>query len=43
MAEVSKKWFRVADTYGVEIADGQNECCVLAVDTVIDQMTSPGR
>ena len=25
IAEVSKKWFRVADTYGVEIEPGQND------------------
>jgi len=24
VAEVSKKWFRVADTYGVEVAEGQD-------------------
>ena len=24
VAEVSKKWFRVRDTYGVEVAPGQN-------------------
>lgn len=39
IAEVSKKWFRVADTYGVEIAEGQNDVLVLAVTAVIDNMT----
>jgi uncharacterized protein YxjI len=43
VAEVSKRWFRVADTYGVEIEPGRNEILVLAVTTVIDQMTSPDR
>ena len=43
VAEVSKRWFRVADTYGVEIQPGQNDVLVLAVTTVIDQMTSPDR
>ena len=38
-AEVSKKWFRVADTYGVEVADGQNAVLLLAVTAVIDQLT----
>ena len=38
-AEVSKKWFRVADTYGVEVADGQNAVLLLAVAAVIDQLT----
>jgi uncharacterized protein YxjI len=39
VAEVSKRWFRVADTYGVEIAPGQNEILMLAVSAVIDSMT----
>ena len=39
VAEVSKRWFRVADTYGVEIAPGQNDVLVLAVTAVIDSMT----
>src|SRR5262245_24109031 len=39
VAEVSKRWFRVADTYGVEIAPGQNEILLLAVTAVIDSMT----
>jgi uncharacterized protein YxjI len=41
VAEVSKRWFRVADTYGVEIQPGQNEVLLLAVTTVIDQMNHP--
>jgi uncharacterized protein YxjI len=43
VAEVSKRWFRVADTYGVEIRPGQNDVLLLAVTTVIDQMTHPDR
>ncbi len=39
VAEVSKRWFRVADTYGVEISPGQNEILLLAVTAVIDSMT----
>jgi uncharacterized protein YxjI len=38
VAEVSKKWFRVRDTYGVEIAPGQNEILMLAITVGIDQM-----
>ena len=37
-AEVSKKWFRVRDTYGVEIEPGQDDILVLAVTACIDQM-----
>ena len=40
VAEVSKKWFRVRDSYGVEIAPGQNDLLILATTVCIDQMTS---
>ena len=43
IAEVSKKWFRVADTYGVEVAPGQDPVLVLAVAAVVDNMTHEGR
>ena len=39
VAEVSKRWFRIADTYGVEILDGHNDVLILAVTAVIDSMT----
>ena len=38
IAEVSKKWFRVRDTYGVEIEPGQDDIVILAVTVCIDQM-----
>ena len=38
VAEVSKRWFRVRDTYGIDIAEGQNEALILAVAVCIDQM-----
>jgi uncharacterized protein YxjI len=43
IAEVSKKWFRVADSYGVEIEQGQNDALILAVTVAIDMMAHPGR
>jgi uncharacterized protein YxjI len=43
VAEVSKKWFRVADSYGIEIAPGQNDALILAVAAVIDMMGHSGR
>jgi uncharacterized protein YxjI len=43
IAEISKKWFRVADTYGVEIEPGQNEALVLAVTVAVDMMAHPDR
>ena len=41
IAEISKKWFRVRDTYGVEIAPGQNAALVLAVTVAVDSMAHP--
>jgi uncharacterized protein YxjI len=38
IAEVSKKWFRVRDTYGVQIATGQDVPLILAVTVCVDQM-----
>ena len=38
VAEVSKKWFRVRDTYGVEIEPGQNDILILAATVAVDQM-----
>ena len=38
VAEISKKWFRIRDTYGVEIAEGQDEVLILAVTVAIDAM-----
>ena len=39
VAEVSKRWFRVRDTYGIEIAPDQDDALILAVTVCIDQMT----
>jgi uncharacterized protein YxjI len=43
VAEVSKRWFRVADTYGVEVADGQEAALLLAVAAVVDSMGHASR
>lgn len=43
VATVSKRWFRVADTYGVEIAPGQDPVVVLAATVAIDMMAHPDR
>ena len=43
VAEVSKRWFRVADTYGVEVAPGENDVLILATTAVIDSMAHPAR
>jgi uncharacterized protein YxjI len=38
IAEVSKKWFRIRDTYGVEIAPGQDNAFILTITAALDQM-----
>jgi uncharacterized protein YxjI len=42
VAEVSKKWFRVRDTYGVEVAPGQDDAIILATTVAIDSMAHQG-
>ena len=39
VASVSKKWFRVRDSYGVEIEPGQDDALILAITVCIDAMT----
>lgn len=38
VAEVSKKWFSITDTYGVEIEPGQDDILILAIAVAIDMM-----
>ena len=38
IAEVSKRWFRVRDTYGIEVAEGQNDALILATTVCLDEM-----
>ena len=38
IAEISKRWFRVRDTYGIEIAPGENDPLILAAVVCIDEM-----
>ena len=39
VANVSKKWFRVRDSYGVEIGPNEDVPLILAATAAIDQMT----
>jgi uncharacterized protein YxjI len=39
VAEVSKRWFRVRDTYGVQVAPGLDTTLALAVAVALDAMT----
>ena len=42
VAEISKRWFRVRDTYGIEVAPGQDDALILAITVCIDQMGRVG-
>ena len=41
VATVSKRWFSWSDTYGIEIADGEDPVLILASAVVIDQACHP--
>ena len=43
VATVSKKWFRVRDSYGVEVTPGEDAALLLAITVVIDMMAHEGR
>jgi uncharacterized protein YxjI len=38
VAEISKRWFRIRDTYGIEIAAGENDALILAATVCIDEL-----
>jgi uncharacterized protein YxjI len=38
LAEISKRWFRIRDTYGIEIAPGEDDALILAATICIDEM-----
>ncbi len=42
VAEVSKRWFRIRDSYGIEVAPGQDDALILACTVCIDRMSRPG-
>ena len=43
VAEVSKRWFAWSDTYGVDIADDQDQVLILASAVVIEMVCHEGR
>jgi uncharacterized protein YxjI len=43
VAEVSKKWFTLGDTYGVQTSQGQDDVLILASTVVIDMACHDGR
>ncbi len=43
VATVSKQWFSWSDTYGVDIAEGEDEVLILASSVVIDMVCHDDR
>jgi uncharacterized protein YxjI len=41
VATVSKRWFTFADTYGIDIGDGEDDVLILASAVVVDQACHP--
>jgi uncharacterized protein YxjI len=39
VAEVSKKWFRIRDSYGVQLAEDQDVPLILAITVCVDAMS----
>jgi uncharacterized protein YxjI len=39
VAEVSKRWFRMRDTYGIEVTPDADDALILACTVCIDQMS----
>ena len=42
-AEVSKRWFSLQDTYGVDVAAGEDDALILASTVVIDMVCHNGK
>jgi uncharacterized protein YxjI len=38
VARVSRQWFRVRDTYGVEIVPGENDALIISIAVCIDRL-----
>jgi uncharacterized protein YxjI len=38
IAHISRAWFRIRDTYGVDIAPGQNDALILAIAVCLDRI-----
>jgi uncharacterized protein YxjI len=38
LAQISRSWFRIRDTYGVEVAPGQDDALILAIAVCLDRI-----
>ena len=39
---ISKRWFRVRDSYGIEIREGEDEALMLALVVALESLTDRG-
>jgi uncharacterized protein YxjI len=39
VAEISKKWFRVRDTYGIDIEPDQDDALIIAITVAVDSLS----
>jgi uncharacterized protein YxjI len=38
VGQVSKRWFSITDTYGIDVAEGEDDALVLAIAVALDEM-----
>lgn len=38
VAEISKRWVRVRETYGVEVTEGEDDALMLAITVCVDEL-----
>jgi len=43
IATISKQWFTMTDTYGFDIADGEDDVLLLAITVVVDMVCHPDK
>jgi uncharacterized protein YxjI len=39
VAQISKRWFTIRETYGIDVADGEDDALLLAVAVAVDEMS----
>ena len=42
VARVSKRWFTIRDTYGIEVEEGEDDPLLLAIAVAVDEMANDG-
>ena len=42
IAQISKRWFTLRETFGIDIAEGEDDALLLAVAVAVDEMSAEG-